>query len=62
MHAWVDSENASGATLRAFFTIAIRLNKESASLLYLQFDDDEKPMFGVRPLTEDENPLEHKNK
>jgi hypothetical protein len=54
MHAWVDSENASGATLRAIFTIAIRLNKGTASLLYLQFDDDDKPMFGVRPLTDEE--------
>jgi hypothetical protein len=54
MHAWVDSENETGKTLRAVFTIAVQLNKDTASLLYLQFDDDEKPIFGVRPLTANE--------
>jgi hypothetical protein len=54
MHAWVDSENAAGETLRAHFNIAVRLNELNASLLYLQFDDDEKPLFGVRPLIADE--------
>jgi hypothetical protein len=54
MRAWVDSENASGKTLRAHFSIAIKLSSDSASLLYLQFDDDDKPLFGVRPLTEAE--------
>ena len=49
MHAWVDSENASSTTLRAHFSIAIKLNNNAASLLYLQFDDDEKPIFGVKP-------------
>jgi hypothetical protein len=48
IHAWVDSENACGKTLRAVFTIAIEMNADTASLLYLQFDDDEKPIFGVR--------------
>jgi RNA polymerase subunit RPABC4/transcription elongation factor Spt4 len=62
MHAWVDSENASGITLRAFFTIAIRLNNQSASLLYLQFDDDEKPMFGVKPLTAEEKKHQREEK
>ncbi|HEX4415808.1 MAG TPA: hypothetical protein VH107_19410 [Lacipirellulaceae bacterium] len=57
MHAWVDSENAAGTTLRANFSIAIRLNEDTASLLYLQFDDDEKPMFGERPLTAEEKKL-----
>lgn len=54
MHAWVDSENAEGKTLRANFSIAVRLNEDTASLLYLQFDDDEKAFFGERPLTDDE--------
>lgn len=49
MHAWVDSENAEGKTLRAFFTVAVKLNNDTASLLYMQFDDDEKPLFGVKP-------------
>jgi hypothetical protein len=62
MHAWVDSDNSSETTLRAHFTIAIRLNKASASLLYLQFDDDEKPMYGVKPLTDDEKKLELQKK
>ena len=57
MHAWVDSENAAGTTLRAVFTVAVQLNKDTASLLYLQFDDDEKPIFGVRPLTEAEKKI-----
>jgi hypothetical protein len=49
MHAWVDSENAEGKTLRAHFSIAIKLSSDAASLLYLQFDDDDKPLFGVKP-------------
>jgi len=62
MHAWVDSENASGKTLRAIFTVAVKLNNDAASLLYLQFDDDDKPIFGVRPLTDSEkNPAGVKN-
>ena len=28
MHAWVDSENATGTTARAHFSIAVQLNKE----------------------------------